>query len=236
MSLAPKDAVPGYRDWLQGLSDDAFDEVLASADEFFAINRALVNDQQTILSELLRDASEASLSRWQHYPADDAADPESGAMFYYHAHDAGERPDGEHGHFHLFIRPGPGAEFSHFVALSMDAQGGIRSIFTTNRWVTDEQFRPAQALIDLLPDAFVIDRARPSWLVSRWLMMVTRLIQPQISRVLLARDHALTWSGVHALDEQSGEDRARHVLSEEPVDILGVLSVIQSVGQKRYQV
>ncbi|HUN00281.1 MAG TPA: hypothetical protein PLI96_07340 [Halothiobacillus sp.] len=221
-------------DWLTALSDDAFDAVLSCADEFFAINRALIHDHQTILTELLRDESAPVPRRWQHYPMDDVCDPSSGAMFYYHAHDSTDRPDEEHGHFHLFIRPDIDAAFSHFVALSLDARGGIRSVFTTNRWVTDEHLRPANGLIDLLPEAFVIERSRPSWLVSRWLMMVVRLLMPQIQQALWLRDSALNWDGLQALPDALLEDRARHILSEVPISMMDVLQQIQRVGLLRY--
>jgi hypothetical protein len=224
----------GYCNWLGGLSDAAFDELLSCADEFFAINRALIHDHQTILTELLRDESASVPERWQHYPMDDVRDPSSGAMFYYHAHDLTDRPDGEHGHFHLFIRPDVDGVFSHFVALSLDAQGGIRSLFTTNRWVTDEQMRPAQTLIDLLPDAFVVDRSRPSWLVCRWLMMVVRLLAPQVEQALWMRDAALNWDGAQELPQALLEDRSRHVLSEVPIHMIDVLQMIQREGLVRY--
>ena len=150
-----------YRDWLVQLPEPDFDEFVSGAQEFFDMNRALINDQQTILGELLRDEPGSSVLRWQHYPAEDVRDPDSGAMYYYHAHADGERPQDEHGHFHLFIRPEPSADFSHFVAVSIDARGAVRSLFTTNRWVTDEQFRSASDLVSMLPDAFVVNRCTP---------------------------------------------------------------------------
>lgn len=223
-----------YFVWLRALSDDDFDALLSCADEFFAINRALILDHQTILTELLRDELVTAPVRWQHYPMADVIDPSSGAMFYYHAHDSTDRPDDEHGHFHLFIQPEVATGFSHFVALSLDARGGIRSIFTTNRWVTDEQMRPAKTLIEWLPQAFVIDRSRPSWLVSRWLMMVVRLLVPQIQQALWMRDSALSWDGVQELPDALQEDRARHVLSEVPINMIDVLEKIQREGLLRY--
>lgn len=226
---------PLYLAWLRGLSDDDFDDLLDAADEFFSIHRSLAHDELTILSELLRDQPDWNLIRWQHYPQDDVEDPTSGALFYYHAHDRSERPADEHGHFHLFVRPHPDDEFSHFVALSLNAQGEVRSAFTTNRWVTDEQIRPAQVVLDWLPEHFVIDRARPSWLISRWLMRVPQLIWPQIVRLLQARDRALGWSGEQALPDTVAEDRTRQVLSEMPINLFNLLMLIQTEGQRRYQ-
>lgn len=223
-----------YRDWLVQLPEPDFDEFVSGAQEFFDMNRALINDQQTILGELLRDEPGSSVLRWQHYPAEDVRDPDSGAMYYYHAHADGERPEDEHGHFHLFIRPEPSADFSHFVAVSVDARGAVRSLFTTNRWVTDEQFRSASDLISMLPDAFVVNRSRPSWLVSRWLMLLVRLCEPHIRRLLIARDEFLDWTGDGELPAVLAEDRSKQVLSEEFIDIYAILTLVQQVGQRRY--
>ena len=223
-----------YRRWLDQLPEPDFAALLSVAEEFFDINQALVNDRLTILDELLRDEPEDLIVHWHHYPSGDVEDPESGALFYYHAHAAGERPEAEHGHFHLFIRPEPHAAFSHFVAVSIDGRGHLRSLFTTNRWVTDEQLRAASDLITLLPDAFVINRSRPSWLVSRWLMAIVRLCEPHIQRLLAARDESLGWSGDGELPEAITEDRSKQVLSEAPVDILELLAQVQQRAIRRY--
>lgn len=236
MITAASYSLDDYSDWLTRLSDEYFDELVSVAQEFLDINRALVNDQQTVLSELFRDEPEPSVVRWQHYPAHDVQDPETGAMYYYHAHEEGERPQDEHGHFHLFIRPEPDSAYSHFVGVSIDARGAIRSLFTTNRWVTDEQFRPAADLMSLLPDAFLINRVRPSWLVSRWLMMLVRLCEPQIQQLLTARDAFLGWSGEDSLSDEFAEDRSKNVLSEASIDIFALLTLVQQMGSQRYSV
>jgi hypothetical protein len=223
-----------YLAWMNQLSEPDFDELVSVAQEFFDINRSLSNDQQTILDELLRHEVDSPVIRWQHYPADDAQDPDTGAMYYYHAHADNERPQDEHGHFHLFIRPEPGAQFSHVVGVSINARGALRSLFTTNRWVTDEYIRPSVDLVSMLPDAFVINRARPSWLVSRWLMMLVRLCQPQIRRLLIARDESLSWTGDSELPVDVAEDRSKNVLSEEFIDIYALLTLVQQVGLQRY--
>lgn len=234
MTISALCSLDDYRDWLAQLPEPDFDELVSAAQEFFDMNRALINDQQTILGELLRDEPESPVLRWQHYPAGDVQDPDTGAMYYYHAHADGERPQDEHGHFHLFIRPEPSAQFSHFVGVSIDARGALRSLFTTNRWVTDEQFRSAGNLVSMLPEAFVVNRARPSWLVSRWLMMLVRLCEPHIQRLLIARDEFLGWAGDGELPVDIAEDRSKQVLSEEFIDIYAVLTLVQQMGLQRY--
>lgn len=225
-------SIATYQQALNVLSDEAFDALLNAADELIGIQRALAHDGQSVLTELFRDVSPNGVMRWQHYPTDDSADPETGAMFYYHAHEAGERPCEEHGHFHLFIRSPSGEGFSHVVACSMSADGRLRSLFTTNRWVTDETWCPAPALCAAYPSDFVIERARPSWLVVRWLMAVVAIFSSCIDALLKARDAA-----VHACqsDEATAwEDRQMQVLSEMPVDLLAALTAIQQEGVRRY--
>lgn len=224
-----------YSAWLKSLPETDFEELLEVADEFYRLQHALALDGLTILTELLRDESDAPLVRWQHYPEGDVEDPVTGAMYYYHAHAPAERPEEEHGHFHLFVRPDTSSSFSHVVGLSLDALGRVRTAFTTNRWVTDELMRPADEVLAMVPERFVIERARPSWLLSRWLMAVPRLIWPQLVRLLRDRDAALAWSGVAALPEAVGEDRDLQVLSEQEVDLMTVLSLIQQEAESRYQ-
>jgi len=175
-----RDWVSWYRTEYAQLDDATLGECLAAAKRLVDIQQALANDRLNLLTELFRD--QPDFQRWVHYPADDAKDPVSGALYYYHAHDEQERDPDEHGHFHTFIRDEEGEGFNHVVAVSMNARGLIRSLFTTNRWVTDELIRPASSMWPRLDD-FVIDLARPSWLVSQWLQAVISLFRVQIRGV-----------------------------------------------------
>ena len=225
-------SVVTYQQALNALSEEAFDALLNAADELIGIQRALAHDGQTVLAELFREMTVDSVTRWQHYPPDDSADPETGALFYYHAHEAGERPCDEHGHFHLFIRSPSGEGFSHVVACSMSADGCLRSLFTTNRWVTDETWCPAPALCAAYPSDFVIERARPSWLVVRWLMAVVSVFSPCIDELLMVRDAVLC--ACEGDEATVWEDRQMQVLSEMPVALLAALTAIQQEGLRRY--
>lgn len=65
--------------------------------------RSLAAADGSVVGEVLKGAED--FYEWQHYPATDVYDPETHAQFYYHAHPPGERAAGEHGHFHVFLRP-----------------------------------------------------------------------------------------------------------------------------------
>lgn len=65
----------------------------------------LARDGRTVVSASL--GSETRVFHWRHYPAGDVHDPVTHAQYFYHAHPpepGGPAPDGEHGHFHAFLR------------------------------------------------------------------------------------------------------------------------------------
>ncbi|MCL7750855.1 hypothetical protein LV475_04520 [Guyparkeria hydrothermalis] len=207
----------------QPLPEDWLEAGLAASDEWRSIQAALAADHQTVLTELFRDHPDDGFDYWAHFPDDDARDPVSGARFYYHAHDPAEWAANEHGHFHLFMAVDGEPDFAHVVAVSMDRQGRPQRLFTTNGWVTGEAVQPAESLLDRLPTEFEINRARPSWLVGRWLSALVALVMPQIQDLLAARDRALTDESGRWPDPEVLDDRDRHVLSECPLDMEAVL-------------
>ena len=201
------------------------------------IQEALANDNLSVLNELLRDHDAGSIEQWAHYPVDDCIDPATGAMYYYHAHDPSDWARDEHGHFHLFVRAEADDAYSHFLAVSMSPSGMPSGLFTTNRWVTDEMLLPAAALLDRVETGFEINRARPSWLVAHWLMALVMLVRPYLEVLLFERDRALGWMNTDSVpSEVQTEDRARHVLSELPFDLMNTLLVLRKQVEQRYEV
>jgi len=225
-----------YPNWLSTLDDDAFDEVVSAAEAIVQIQEALANDNLSLLNELFRELGDTPIEQWAHYPADDCIDPVTGAMFYYHAHDPGDWPREEHGHFHLFVRPTADteSEFNHFLAVSMTPYGEPRGLFTTNRWVTDEAMLRADALLARVESRFEINRSRPSWLVTQWLLALVTLVWPHLTELLQCRDEALGWVEGDAPSEETSEDRDVHILSEMPFDLLGILADVRGEAAIRY--
>ncbi len=174
--------------------------------------------------------ADAPTEVWAHYPADDAVDPIGGARWFYHAHPPGERVDGEHGHFHLFLArdafgasaplAGPpggvssGADVVHIIAITIDERGLPTQLFTVNRWVTDEWLYPASAIAAAFVRFDLVAAGDP--LVDRWLTAAVAFFRPQIEALLGARDAAITaWP-----DGDIGfEDRGREILSSAAIDI-----------------
>lgn len=183
-------------------------------------------------SRSLADAALAGARRyveWEHYPRRDCIDAQRGTRFYYHAHAAAERAEGEHGHFHLFVQP-LGTEagaFSHLVGLSLDARGMPLRWFTTNRWVTGEHWLDAGSMAATLA-GFEVRASGRLAPVARWLSALVALYADDLSELLHARDTRLN---EHARacglsPEAAFEDRDLHIVTQRPIDLLPRLAAV----------
>ncbi len=210
-------------------------EVMAEAAEMVIdCHRVLAKTGDNIVGELLKGVE--TFFEWDHYPDSDIFDPETHSQFYYHAHAAGER-EGEHGHFHTFLRPDgmpkgikpaplpdfeppedPDDALSHLIAISMDGHGVPIKIFTVNRWVTGDVWYTAKDVARMLK-VFEVDIAHPSWPVNRWVSGMVHLFRPQIERLLIERDKVVAaWEKAHP-DANAYEDRELELVSEIPISI-----------------
>ena len=158
----------------------------------------------------------------RHYPARDVSDATARTRFYYHAHTSQRYPGNEHGHFHLFGygpgRNGVGAcgpDFFHLAGLSLDAKGQALRWFTTNRWVTGENWYPADRIVEALPQFEIRTRGRLAPVAS-WLSAMVRLFAPQIAAMVRARD-AVMAAHIDKLGREAAfEDRQLDVVTECP--------------------
>ncbi|MBI3436184.1 MAG: hypothetical protein HY056_14110 [Proteobacteria bacterium] len=217
--------------------------------------RVLAKTGDNLVGEILRLAD--NFYEWDHYPSGDAIDPETHAQYYYHAHSAEQRGPGEHGHFHTFLRPeamalditpvtasrwlrdgdahardarAPGSANHpcHIVAIAMNESGAPIRLFTTNRWVTGDDWYRAGDVVAML-DRFVIDTVRPSWAVNRWISAMLALMRPQIVALLAARDRAIVeWQARHGEDHDVFEDRMLEVTSSIDIDARAHLHRIEA--------
>ena len=180
---------------------------------------------------------EREAEHWKHYPKGDARDATCDSRWYYHVHAPGERAEGEHGHFHLFLcqkqlgdvgepiawpvkPPRKGrrhADVTHIAGLSIDTVGIPRAWFVTNRWVTNEYLYPADVMIDHL-DRFCVDDTPQDTLVNRCVTAMVALYRDELSGLLRKRDDAMA----PLLAEQGSaayEDKAHEILAEIPIDL-----------------
>lgn len=188
-----------------------------AAREVLFCERILRKSGDTVLLETLRGVE--SLSVWRHYPQGDVFDPESGAQWYYHAH-AEPGMEGEHGHFHCFLRPeGREGPVHHLIAIGVDAHGRLLRLFTVNQWVVGDSWLGAEETVALLP-RFDVQLARPSYLVNRWLTGVLKLYEAEIATLIRRRDETIAAFA----SEDVRQDRALEVTSSLPVDLAATVA------------
>ncbi|QEA40631.1 hypothetical protein FGL86_17135 [Pistricoccus aurantiacus] len=194
-------------------SKAALADMVKAAREALNCQRVLHKAGLNLVGEILK--GQGDFVELDHYPRDDVYDADSGSQYYYHAH-----REGEHGHFHLFgrpaeaNRPGQVKAATHLVAVSMDAWGKPIALFTTNRWVTAEHWRPAPETL-ALAERFEIDHAWPSWPVNRWLGAMLRCYRPYLEVLLAHRDQEI--QRLKREDSNIFEDRRIEVIGQLPV-------------------
>ena len=187
------------------------------------VMRVLAKSGTNLVGEVLRaSGARDGFEVWTHLPTGDARDEGSGAQWYYHAHPptaAGDGPhDGEHGHFHLFVRHGEAREeVTHLCGVAMTPEGTPTRLFATNRWVTGEDWLPAEETAALAA-RFEVDSIHPSWPVNLWLGALVRLYAGEIAALLARRDEAVAARG--GPTEAVLEDRAFEVAATCPVDLV----------------
>ena len=230
---------------LTALSDEELQAMAEAGRELLEIHRVLTKTGDNVVGEILRD--QGTFYEWDHFPPGDVYDRETHSQYYYHAHPPEQRFDGEHGHFHTFIRPkgmppwvkpaavphykapkDPNDALCHLIAISMTPAGFPFRLFTVNRWVTGEVWYGAQDVATLL-DYFKIDHARPSWPTNRWMTAMVRLFRPLILELVRVRDATVAdWRSSHPEVEDIFEDRELEVTSYADVSIE---TQVQAVGR-----
>ncbi|WP_417615352.1 DUF6969 family protein [Oceanisphaera sp.] len=205
--------------------------------------RVMTKGGVNIVGEVLK--GQGTFFEMTHYPLDDVFDKDSHSQYYYHAHRGGGV---EHGHFHTFLRgsgipaqlkmldypqasePWPKGEqaIAHLVAISMDAWGYPTELFACNRWVTDESWYPAEAVISML-DRFVIDHANPSWPVNIWLSNMLVLFRPHIEALLKHRDAVIDQWQASNPDQDIFENRQLEITGQLPISVDGWLAELEAV-------
>jgi len=207
-----------------------------------------VNENQRLLDKASANvvgqclAHQGTFYELDHYPSGDVYDSETHSQYYYHSH----RPEGgEHGHFHTFLRakgmpadlkpidykgeatvPSGDDALAHLIAIAMNQPGQPISLFTVNRWVTDESWYSAQDTIAML-DYFKMDHTFPCLAVNQWMTAMLVLFRPQIEALLLERDKTLkNWSALHP-GTDIYEDRNLELTSFLSINIADQVAAIQ---------
>ena len=229
---------------LTKLSTSELKVMESAGQEVIEWHRLLSRTGASVVSEVLK--GQVFLEEGDHYPLHDTFDQETFSQYYYHAHRRGE-----HGHFHLFLRQGGMLEkvipliynernktlndidtYSHLIAISMDHEGYPIGLFTTNRWVTGEDWYTADHVTQMV-SRFHVGHAHPSWVTNRWLSAMLKLFLPQIVDLVYERDQTLMqWHAGVSLVEALN-DHKLEVTSETQISVDVQLDVIQEILKER---
>ena len=223
-------------------TESELERLAQAAAEVVDCIRVLEKSGSNLVTEVL---GEREFVEFEHYPKNDVYDPETHAQYYFHAHPPTRGEWNDYGHFHTFLRPkewvrelrlaAPGTEpttevndpVCHLVAISMNPHGRPVRLFTTNRWVTGETGCAAPELIGML-DRFVVDLAKPSWPLNRWISAMIRLYREEIVKLIHERDASIAeWQITHP-ERDVFEDRALEVTSAMTIDLDARLALIRS--------
>jgi len=167
--------------------------------------------------------------QWQHYPAHDAVDSTHNSEFYYHTHSGAQHSDDEHGHFHVFTRPGGRHRFHHLIGISMNQRGLPSRLFLTNQWVTGEHWAPPQRLESALQKFHCQLQGRLSP-VSRWISAMVHLYRPEI-RALHQRRYRWHQRLYQTTDSRAHlRDRRCDVICEKRIDLIQTLDQAHTGG------
>ena len=148
-----------------------------------------------------------------HYPADDALDPHTRAQYYFHAH----RGAAESGHIHCFLRGEDKTGLTHVLAIALDHDGRPAQFFTTNLWVTADNWLPAEALIPQLPRLAWPDAPAPAP-VNQALTALCGLYRREIAALLRRRDKHLARHAA-ASQAEALADETLEILSRARIDL-----------------
>ncbi len=229
---------------LSNVSQERLEKMLAGGRIVEECHRVLGKVGENIVADVLKGTG--TFYQMNHYPDGDVYDHETHGQYYYHAH-----REGEHGHFHLFLRPkgmpkgiepAPVGDFekpaavndalSHLVAISMDNFGSAQSLFTTNRWVTAEYWYDCEDVIKML-DSFEIDHASPSWPANQWITAMVQLYHPQICALLRERDQKIMAWQEENPEKNVFEDRDLEITSEIECDVFQQIEAIEKELKNR---
>jgi hypothetical protein len=215
---------------LKKLSHEQLQTMANAGVQVLECYRVLQKSNSNVVAEVLR--GQGKFFEFDHYPKGDVYDSETHSQFYYHSH-----RKGEHGHFHTFLRekgmpkgcrPVKQSEanfmkerddkLSHIIAISMNRAGFPIALFTTNRWITADNWYKANDVIKML-GLFEMDLASPSWPVNIWLTAMLRLFRPQIMDLVRERDATVgDWQKTHP-ENDAFEDRGCGITSARKISV-----------------
>lgn len=150
------------------------------------------------------------------YPEPVLSFSDAGVRAYYHCHSWSSPPDGEHGHFHIFVRAAD-KTWTHVAGLSMDSDGQPIQWFTVNHWVTGESWKEPLEITDAL-EAVSEDG---DWLLTeKWLWQMLKFYFSTLKTLLIDRDAAVSKLILSMKKDELFQERKIYILSRHDIDLL----------------
>jgi hypothetical protein len=188
------------------------------ARQLFDITQELATLETNPVLEILPDEGVVKLN--ERYPKPILVFGGDELRAYYHCHTAPDRPDNEHGHFHIFIKVTEDT-WSHLVGLSMDNHGQPLQWFCVNHWVSGEQWYDADILVTVMHS---YDTPANLGMTERWLLAMLEFYRPEIEKLLQERDDILySYCKEWQLDAIL-QERSIYILSGNSINLLDDLS------------
>lgn len=160
------------------------------------------------------------------YPVEKLQFAGSNWQAYYHCHGEPFRFEDEHGHFHIFHQDESqrvANKWTHVAALSMDSYGQPRQWFTVNAWVTDEEFKPANDVAGFI-SSIDINELNNMLPVEQWLLLMLKLFEPQLGRLIHERDKKLQQQQSNEACEDVLLNRQHYLLSRGDINLQEMLT------------
>lgn len=216
------------------IAGNASEDRIAAACRLVEALTALEGRGQNLVTALVGDNA---FVEQRHYPEDEILDPVSHAQFFLHAH----RGHGESAHIHCFLRDRAFAEryrprcsfrdqaagITHVVAVALDGNGRPAGFFTTNLWVTEDDWYGADALIDRL-DHLSWNHAHGPEDVNAALTALFVMYRPVVRDLLRRRDRRLNDINGRSYGLQELTDAAFDILSSADIDLEQTLAEMRN--------
>ncbi|CAG4907468.1 unnamed protein product, partial [Acidocella sp. C78] len=193
-----------------------FKDKAAAAVDLVAALGEIESSGRNLVTALL---GTAPFVEFEHYPPDDVRDPVTGAQYYFHAH----RGRIESGHIHCFLRRKSKAGMTHVLAIGLDDHGRPCRMFTTNLWVTNDDYVKAERLITQLHRMAWRDAPGDAG-INKALGALFRLYRPQIAALLRRRDRRLARHAARIAPLDPKTDERLEILSSMRIDLPATLA------------
>lgn len=211
------------RNRLKSLPKAEIEQMIEAGEALQFLQTFFQKTSKSVYKELIGNEKSTN---WQHYPENDVIDYKNQSQYFYHSH----RPE-EHGHFHIFYRLNlekkppisflPKVKkfpFLHLIAISLDTDGNLKELFTTNQWVTNEVWIDSMHMKEYL-EKFQIEINKPSVAANQWVNIAMYFFKIPIIILLEQRDRRLNKLFTELGIQPVLKNRSIEIITQMPITI-----------------